>query len=100
MNRSEVEDMLAEVRANHALLDGCATPHDFKPASSTPRIGGRMVCTKCGGWVDAHAARWYAAGVAHGREVQASADAKFMLAAADDADAADKKKTPGAAAEG
>ncbi len=61
-----VTQTLARVRANQALLDGCAGPHDF-PEPAEHLLGARLLCTRCGGELRAIEARWYRRGLEHGR---------------------------------
>jgi hypothetical protein len=56
-----------EVRANHALIDGCLLPHDFVPIEDKRRLFARKEkCGKCGGIVDFSAAMWYKRGMIDG----------------------------------
>jgi hypothetical protein len=60
-------DILKDVRANLAQLNGCAGPHDFVPLEpEKPLFGRKWRCTLCGGVADSHAYHWYTLGVAHG----------------------------------
>ncbi len=65
---AEALALWAEVKANHAKLNGCAGPHDF--VDSQPRVTDplKYVCKLCGGGVDHHAFLWYQRGLAHGRK--------------------------------
>ena len=72
-----VDDILVEVKANQARLEGCAGPHDFSVcldrrskqpvAEPTPqqRFGAYWRCVKCNGSVDGQAKRWYELGLKH-----------------------------------
>lgn len=65
MNKAEMAELWAEVKANHARLDTC-DGHDFEP-----RTGGlqqrKRRCRRCGGELDCVDAAWYEKGVEHGR---------------------------------
>jgi len=68
-----VDKIMEEVRANHALLDSCAA-HDFSipinRLSKQPIEPGMPThfcdwkCSKCGGWVDHPRKSWYEKGMA------------------------------------
>lgn len=58
------KEILAQVRANMAKLDGCSGPHDFQPITEQ-KFFCRYRCTKCQGEVDSHAKIWYAKGLKH-----------------------------------
>lgn len=64
LSRAGVTELLAEVRANAALLDACGR-HDFLQIA--PRFGSKWKCVACGGVVSAEAVHWYVRGQAHGR---------------------------------
>jgi len=71
----ETDQILAQVRANTAKLEGCSEPHDFSIAlnrhtkqplpNPTPQqtFGCRWQCSKCGGHVDAIDKSWYNRGL-------------------------------------
>lgn len=64
--------LLAEVRANLALLNDCGD-HTFEPIvteahpADKPMYGRKYCCKSCGGVVDAVAAHWYERGRSHER---------------------------------
>lgn len=60
----DIKGILAEVRANHARLEGCAL-HDFQPIEPG-KFGTKYSCPHCGGVVDGINASWYKSGLAHG----------------------------------
>ena len=68
ITRADSQRIWEEVKANHARLDACEGPHDFKPH---PRPGRPALpdhkCTKCGGVIDIIALSWYTRGLAHGK---------------------------------
>lgn len=66
-----MNEILRNVKANIAKLDGCKGPHEF--ALSEPEEGQvvrRYVCSKCGGHVEAIYKLWYEEGLAHGKEIR------------------------------
>lgn len=67
LTKKDMENILAEVKANIARLQGCDIPHDFKPTSGKPEatIGEKYECTKCKGRVDHVAYSWYVKGIEH-----------------------------------
>ena len=61
----EMDKIFAEVKANHATLNGCVRPHSFE------LVGGgkhKERCTKCGGTVDTIHAIWYRQGLEDGKK--------------------------------
>lgn len=65
---ADLDPLWQKVRENHAKLDGCLA-HLFEPERpGQPQIGGRFVCSRCGGSVDSHAKHWYEKGMADARE--------------------------------
>jgi hypothetical protein len=65
MKPEVAKQILAEVKANHAKLDGCPS-HDFAEIEPRKVIGGRYRCANCGGDIDAIAYSWYTKGLFHG----------------------------------
>lgn len=68
MDRAELKRLWDEVRANSAVLDGCAGPHVFRPLP--PAFGPVPTdyhCEKCGGHVPHVAYFWYEKGRTHER---------------------------------
>jgi hypothetical protein len=73
----ETDQILVQVRANTAKLEGCEGPHDFSIAldrytkepiaNPTPQqhFGCKWQCFKCGGYVDAINKSWYNRGLNH-----------------------------------
>lgn len=61
ISKAEAQDILQNVRANHAKLEACPL-HDFP---LTTRFG-QVSCTNCGGKTDNLHAMWYRRGLAHG----------------------------------
>lgn len=61
------QEILAQVKANLAKLDGCAS-HEFDPPrASRPPLTRDVTCMNCGGTVDWHGAHWYETGRQHER---------------------------------
>lgn len=67
MDKSEAMKLLADMRANNRMLDGCKL-HDFsedmtpdKPMSKTWK------CRNCGGTISSIGKYWYEKGIEHGR---------------------------------
>jgi len=71
MGRIDTDQILREIKANGALLDGCAGPHTFVPHERYGSDGKGMVrkyrCQLCGGTVDVIAKLWYERGLKHGQ---------------------------------
>lgn len=80
----QTDTILAEVKANSALLDKCIGPHAFcicldrhtkQPIEGTPTFEQRFAawwrCAKCGGRVENLHKIWYERGVEHGRREMA-----------------------------
>lgn len=66
--RMSSQEILAEVKANHARLDGCAGPHDFsEDLCPDQQIGKKWRCGSCLGEVEETVKRWYERGLAHAR---------------------------------
>ena len=65
IKRAETDQILAGIRANTALLDGCGLPHDFQPIpQDRPNpFRQKLKCTKCGGEVDLTRGLWYNKGL-------------------------------------
>jgi hypothetical protein len=75
----ETDQILVQVRANTAKLEGCEGPHDFSIAldrytkqpieNPTPQqhFGCKWKCSKCGGYVDAINKSWYNRALKDGR---------------------------------
>lgn len=76
LTKEDMKNVLAEVKANIARLQGCKVPHDFKPTSGKPEatIGEKYECTKCKGRVDHVAYAWYVKGLKHGVLLEGQAD--------------------------
>ena len=68
MDRATAEQLLTEVRANLARLQGC--PFHAFSVDATPNKPylKRWRCINCGGEVDVSAKVWYERGLAHGRK--------------------------------
>ncbi|MGE5786458.1 MAG: hypothetical protein ACM3ZE_17815 [Myxococcales bacterium] len=74
LGRPAVDSILTEVRANLAKLDACPR-HEFagvKETAAGPAKDGSYLfrdyrCSRCGGKVDSHAARWYRLGLDHAK---------------------------------
>jgi hypothetical protein len=69
MRKEDATVILHKVRANLKALDECDGPHDFGPPipRDKTKVFQDRVCTKCGGRVEPHIARWYIKGLEHGR---------------------------------
>lgn len=66
VDRAEIMEILAGVKANHARLDACAGPHDFSiPERQVGSLVHEWRCTKCHGTVPTVERSWYLAGLAH-----------------------------------
>jgi hypothetical protein len=66
---AESSGLLAQVRANQALLAGCRD-HNFAPI--TPGLfGTRYVCRNCNGETDGVSVKWYLVGREHERAAHA-----------------------------
>jgi hypothetical protein len=66
--RASSHEILAEIRANQARLDGCVGPHHFlEPEPGERWMTRPWVCALCGGRADGTDVLWYREGVAHGR---------------------------------
>jgi hypothetical protein len=61
----EAHELLRQIRANMALLEGCPGPHDFHPFGDRP-IFRKSRCSKCGGELGCIEVQWYERGLAHG----------------------------------
>ncbi len=72
LTKQNMDDILKQVKANIARLNGCEGPHDFKPQSGKPEatIGEKYECTICKGRVDHIAYAWYQKGLDHANLVQ------------------------------
>lgn len=58
-----VREVMAEVKANHALLVNCSQ-HNFQPIEDGTRLLlKKHKCTRCGGVVSNSAAYWYNQGL-------------------------------------
>lgn len=72
MDKIDAKAILAEVRENHAKLDGCNL-HDFQglPERAMQCKDGLIYrdyrCARCGGKVSASEYRWYMRGIEHGK---------------------------------
>lgn len=62
-----IDHVLADVKANSALLDGCKVPHDFSCVDNPPKLGSKYKCSKCGGLLNASSAIWYIKGLSHSK---------------------------------
>lgn len=58
------KQIMAEVKANMAKLDGCVGPHDF--VRMEEKLFSKFRCTKCGGVVPGDSAGWYRKGLLAG----------------------------------
>jgi hypothetical protein len=67
LGREAVLGIWAKVKDNHARLDACPGPHDFRRISERPTIGPAYSCAKCGGTVSTSDQKWYERGLKHGR---------------------------------
>lgn len=63
LSRQSVQEIAAQVKANHARLSACPL-HDFAPAAAGKR---KRVCRSCGGEADSVSVSWYEDGLRHGR---------------------------------
>lgn len=61
------KEIIAEVRANHALLEACVGPHEFVEHEVSGRLFTREKCRLCGGHVDVRWAAWYRRGMEDAR---------------------------------
>lgn len=61
LSKPVMNEILAEVKANHAKLNACPR-HDFEPVLPTVALRTRFRCTNCGGEVDHHAWYWHEQG--------------------------------------
>jgi hypothetical protein len=80
IDRKTSEEIVAEVKANQKLLDGCLR-HDFsicldrrtKQPIANPtdlqHFGAYWKCSRCGGWVPSIDRRWYNLGLQHGLRI-------------------------------
>jgi hypothetical protein len=92
LTRADAEEILRQVKENHARLEGCVRPHDFQPKEQVvlPGIPGhqhsfgtdgqptcgckfpasilfrRYICTKCRGEIEAGNHAWYQRGLTDG----------------------------------
>ena len=60
LTRSDMDDILVQVRANHAKLDGCKR-HRFDGGKKVA-LGMKCVCLDCGGTMSLTDAGWYVKG--------------------------------------
>jgi hypothetical protein len=60
-------EILEEVRANLARLNGCAGPHDFQPIDEGQRLSRKARCSKCAGEVRTSDWHWYERAMEHVR---------------------------------
>ncbi len=65
MNRADLDQIWADVKANRAILDACPL-HDFVP-EEPGKFGSRHRCTRCGGTAESLHAFWYRRGIEHGK---------------------------------
>jgi len=70
LSKADIGQIIKDVKANQALLNGCKTPHDFVaiPPETKKGLVRDFVCTKCRGKLEAMKARWYIEGLEHGRK--------------------------------
>lgn len=60
----DTDEIIREIRANTARLEGCVKPHDFSvDASPTKPMFKKWKCSKCGGVTDAINKIWYERGL-------------------------------------
>jgi hypothetical protein len=64
---SQSKKVWEQVKKNHAALDGCVGPHDFRVIDGPKKVFRDFRCTKCGGEIDAIKKHWYDEGLKHGR---------------------------------
>lgn len=81
----DAKKILADVRANLALLDACQRHQFTHPAPFTP--GGRSVCSACGGKMDPLQAKAYDLGLKHATLAAAAVVAELRQRARDVLDA-------------
>lgn len=71
ITRADTRRIFEEVKSNHAKLDACPGPHEFRPVAKYPDRPANplkdYVCCRCGGRVDAIAFGWYRRGLEHGK---------------------------------
>jgi hypothetical protein len=72
-------EVLAEVRANLAILESCPGPHDFQEIKDGKVFFAKWRCATCGGVVDSAAAAWYTRGLAHAAKAPADAGHEELL---------------------
>jgi hypothetical protein len=61
LSSSTMNDVLQQVQANHAKLNGCER-HDFDPIEPVKPLMQRYRCMHCGGEIDHHAWYWHQLG--------------------------------------
>lgn len=64
LHRTDLIELWASVKANADKLESCSR-HMFVSIEPARKIGGKYVCTKCGGEADSIAVRWYRDGLRH-----------------------------------
>lgn len=69
ISREEMDQIIANVRANHAKLQAC--PRHYFVDTGRRRIGPLYECRNCGGEVNSEKVHWYELGLKHGQEPQA-----------------------------
>jgi hypothetical protein len=73
VSTDRARQILEEVKANQAKLNGCPGPHDFEDTTPDKLLGKRFRCRRCAGELEGLHARWYMRGLEHGRAVSARA---------------------------
>lgn len=64
LHRTDLLELWASVKANAAKLESCSS-HIFVSIEPARKIGGKYVCTRCGGEADSIAVSWYRHGLRH-----------------------------------
>ncbi len=66
LSREEMQQIILDVRANQAKLDGCRR-HVFEDTGKR-RIGALYQCRNCGGEANSEKVHWYEMGLKHSAE--------------------------------